>query len=99
MLERDRNNRDSLKQWMNKLLPIGTQVIDQIGMDYFVTGWYAANNQVHVKLTHAAGMDEVARDVPFDEVICWARFLPERKGEPHFMPSSLNDSSQTELAA
>lgn len=86
MLGNDLENLDSLKQWLNKLFPIGTQVFDQIGINYFVTGWSAANDRVHIRLTHGAGADGLTREVPFDRVICWARFLPDPQNEAHFEP-------------
>jgi len=68
MLGHDLKNFDSLKQWLNKLFPIGTQVFDQIGIDYVVTGWYAAHDRVHIQLTHGSGMEQLTRDVPFDQL-------------------------------
>lgn len=88
MLGHNFKNPDSFKQWLNKLFPIGTQVYDRIGIDYSVTGWRAANDRVHIRLTHNAGTDQLSRDVPFDQIMCWARFLPEPQNQSPFDPNS-----------
>ncbi|MBL8258499.1 MAG: hypothetical protein JNM60_01635 [Candidatus Competibacteraceae bacterium] len=92
MLGHDLKNVGSLKQWLDKLFPVGTQVFDQLGIAYFVTGWTAANDRVHIRLTHGAGRHEQTRDVPFDQIICWARFLPEPQNEPQFKPNPFSVS-------
>jgi len=95
MLGHDLKNFDSLKQWLNKLFPIGTQVFDQIGIDYVVTGWYAAHDRVHIQLTHGSGMEQLTRDVPFDQLIYWTRFLPEPQNEPYFGPNPASGALAT----
>lgn len=70
-------NIETLTHWMDKLFPVDTQLIDNEGMKYLVTGWYILHDKVHVKITHIAGNLVIETDVPFDKAMNWARFPPE----------------------
>jgi|APFre7841882590_1041340.scaffolds.fasta_scaffold36280_2 hypothetical protein len=77
MLGPNKESLENLKRWMDKLFPVGTQVIDSQGDTHLVTGWYVSNEQVRLKLTHTVRGKPIGRDVAFDEVMGWARFPPE----------------------
>ncbi|MCC8985483.1 MAG: hypothetical protein LM513_02730 [Nitrospira sp.] len=67
---------ENFSRWMNKLLPVDTQVIDADGNEYSVAGWYILRDQIYVKLVQGAGKKMTVYNVLIDEMIHWARFPP-----------------------
>lgn len=76
MLNKSSDNIENLTHWLDKIFPVDTQVIDNDGIKYLVSGWYIVHDQVHIKLTHVVENQIVERDVPFDQAMNWARFPP-----------------------
>ena len=67
---------ENFRRWMDKLLPVDTQVIDADGNEYSVAGWYILRDQIYVKLVQGAGRQITVYNVLIDEMIHWARFPP-----------------------
>lgn len=79
MLESRSKKPHPFDHWMDKLFPIGTQLIDHLGIDYSVIGWCAANDQVYLRLAPSWETRAIIQEVAFDKAICWTRLLPEQK--------------------
>lgn len=67
---------ENFSRWMDKLLPVDTQVIDADGNEYLVAGWYILRDQIYVKLVQGDGRRMTVYNVLIDEMIHWARFPP-----------------------
>lgn len=67
---------ENFSRWMDKLLPVDTQVIDADGNEYLVAGWYILRDQIYVKLVQGDGKRMTVYNVLIDEMIHWARFPP-----------------------
>lgn len=77
MLNSGHENIENLTHWLDKIFPVDTQLIDNDGIKYLVSGWYILHDQVHIKLTHAVENQTIESDVPFDKAMNWARFPPD----------------------
>jgi len=76
MLNNSSENIENLTHWLDKIFPVDTQLIDNDGIRYLVSGWYILHDQVRIKLTRAVENQAVESDVPFDKAMSWARFPP-----------------------
>lgn len=76
MFENGNKYFENFSCWMDKLLPVDTQVIDADGNEYLVAGWYILRDQIYVKLVQGAGKRMTVYNILIDEMIHWARFPP-----------------------